>query len=336
MSFGYSVYFAESDRNRVIRWDPDQGTAQVVAGESTEPDQKLQKPYGLAIDNSGALLIADKLGARIARLSGGRLQAMAAQDTDGHRDPRPDSRRSYRPTFPKSPTAIVAEPEGAVLAACFNDNTVYRIHADGRLELVLGISPAVSYHITPVQENIPPGEVSTTPIYQPAGIVRRSDGTLFLVERGYQVVREYHPSRVLRSIFPLARQREWMERTELPSEMAVSAYHPVYPGALALDADETLYVAEVAHRCVLAVDLVQGKVRKVVQSRRSEGASPGGISALCFGPDGTAWVMDAGAGAIEAYQPTSRGLWTALGVRLTHVRNEPLVFPRGGAQIVAG
>ena len=50
MAFGYAVYFAEPDRNRVIRWDPDAGTAAVAAGEPTpaDPSQTLNKPYGLA------------------------------------------------------------------------------------------------------------------------------------------------------------------------------------------------------------------------------------------------------------------------------------------------
>ena len=127
-----------------------------------------------------------------------------------------------------------------------------------------------------------------------------------------------------------------MERSGVPAELALSAYHPAYPGALALDADEMLHIAEVAHRCVLAIDVEQGRVRRVVESRRNPGPLPGGISALAFGPDGTAWVMDAGAGAVEAYEPTPEGAWNPLGVSLGEIRGEPLALPAGGAQMVLG
>jgi hypothetical protein len=336
VAFGYAVYFAEPDRNRVIRWDPDQGTAQVVAGASPDPDQKLRKPYGLAVDGSGALLIADKLNSRIVRLVGGRLEALPLVDVDGHRDRLPESRASYRPKPPMAPTGLFSEPGGTFLAACFNDNTLYRVHPDGRLELVLGLSPSRAYHITEVRGNVPPAELAETPLNEPTGVVARGDGTIFLIERGYQIVREYHPDRGLRSLFPLGRRGDWMERSGVPAELSLSAYHPAYPGAVALDADDNLHLAEVAHRCVLAIDLDQGRVRRVVESRRGAGPGPGGIGALAFGPDGTAWVMDAGAGVIEAYEPTPRGAWNSLGVSLDEICGEPLALPEGGAQIAIG
>lgn len=338
MAFGYAVYFAEAERDRVIRWDPDLGVADVVAGEPpvADPSQKLWKPYGLAWDASGDLVIADKFHNRIVRLKNGRLEPVVLRDVNGHRNPRPDSHAGYKPRPPRTPTGLFAETGGAILAACFNDGTVYRIFPDGRLELVLGITPSRSYHIGQVREVIPPGEVGDTPIYRPLGAVKRSDGTIFLIERGYQVVREFHPGRGLRSIFPLSRQREWMERTSVPNEVAATAYHPSCPAALALDAKENLYIAELGHRCVLAVDFAAGKVRRVVESRAKPSPPPTGISALAFGPDGTAWVMDSGAGVVEAYRPEPQGPWTPLGISLSKIRGEPLMFPAGSAQILTG
>lgn len=338
MTFGYSVYFAEPDRNRIIRWSPDQGTAAVVAGEPTTPDrtQTLSEPYGLAWDSTGSLLISDKFHQRIVRLRNGRLEELVLRDVDGHRQPRSDSRAGYKPSPPNSPTGLFSEPGGTILAAFFGEGTIYRIFPDGRLELVLGITPSRSHHIGQVQETVAPGEVGNAALFRPVGVLRRSDGTMFFIERGYQVVREYHPSRGLRSVFPLSRQPEWRTRSAVPAEMSLSLYHPSYPASLALDSKDNLYLAEVGHRCVLAIDFAQGKVRRVLESRRKPGPNPGGISALTFGPDGTAWVIDAGAGVVEAYLPKPQGPWTPLGIRLSSVRGEPLTLPEGGAQIVTG
>ena len=338
MAFGYAVYFSDRPGNRVIRWDPDSGSADVVAGESADgaEDQKLKDPYGLAFGPGGKLYIADKLHHRIVRLSHGKLEAFPLKDTTGHRNPLPTSRRAYRPMPVWSPAGLFAERKGTLLAAFYNDGTAYRIHPDGRLELLLGIAPCRPYHILDRPETVPPAQVGSTPLFEPSGVASRSDGTLFLIERGFQTLREYHPTRGYRSVFPFSRYGQSRGTARAPEQAKISEYAATYPAGLALDAKGTLYLAEIWHRCILEIDVAKGKVRRVMESRKTPGTGQGGICGLAFGPDGTAWVIDGAAGQIEAYEPQAKKPWKPLGVVLKTVRKEPLRFKVGGAGIVAG
>lgn len=338
MAFGYGVYFTDREKNRVVRWNPDSGETDVVAGEPTDgaPDQRLRDPYALAWDSDGRLLITDKLHHRIVRLKNGRLEELQVKDKDGHRSRRPDSRRGYFPTPLRSPSGLFVEKGGTLLATYYNDHTAYRIQADGRLELLLGISPCRPYFIAERRESVPPPEVADTPLFKPAGILAGSDGMVYLIERGYQVVREFHPKRGYLSLFPLARQGESRGKPHAPEQCPISEYCPVYPGSLALDAKGTLFVTEVFHRCILEVDLSGRKVRRVMESASPAGQGMGGISGLTFGTDGTAWIVDGAAGLVQGYETSAKKPWKPLGAALKEIKGNPLRFPSGGAGIVIG
>lgn len=336
MPFNYNVYFTERDRGRVVRWSPDSGKVDVVAGEPPDGDesQTLSQPYGLAFDTDGCLLIADKQHHRICRLKGGRLEALRLRDANGHRAKRPDSRPGYNPEL-WCPTGLWMEPGGALLCTFADDYTIYRIQRNGDLELLLGITRNRPYHFTGIRESVPPREVADTPVNTPTGILARSDGTIFFIERIPQAVREYHPARGLRCVFPVSKRLEGSRLCVVPEKMAVQDYHPAFPGSLALDADETLYLTDIYHGCILRVD-PGGTLTKVLQIDRKPGMVEGGPAAVAFGPDGTAWVLNNVRQAVEAYAPTPQGRWKEKGVRLTAIGGQPLQLPRAGSGIVVG
>lgn len=338
MGFGYAVYFTDRAGKRVIRWDPDEGTAEVVAGEPPDGDrsQKLDDhPHGVAFDPRGSLLVSDDF--RICRVRNGRLEALVLRDPTGHRERCPESPAAYDPRQLVGPSGMVPEPGGTLLCAFLRDHTVYRIHPSGDLELVLGVPKVRGYQFGVPREVIPPEEIHCAPVFSPDSIVTRRDGTIFFTEKGYLLLREYHPERGLRSVFPLGLQSHFSDRSSAPEQAAIASYHPSRPGTLALDRAETLYLAETRHGCVLEIDPERGKVRRVLESRKPESESPGGISALTFGPDGTAWVMDASASLIEAYVPDRKGPWKPLDVGLGSVNGKPLRFPAGtSAGMVTG
>ena len=337
MAFGYKVWFTERARNRVVRWNPDTGEAVVVAGEPKDgdPAQKLSDPYGLAFDPEGCLLVADKLNGRICRLKDDRLEPLALKDMNGHRAPRPETPAGYDRSL-RCPTGLFREKGNTLLCAFADDYTVYRIHADGRLELLLGMVRNRNYHFTGLVPEVPPQEVPRTPIDVPTGIVGRSDGTIFFIERIPQVLRRYHPARGLECVFPLSRQAEYRRKWDVPETVPLGDYHPACPGSLALDQDETLYVTEIQHGCVLRIDFEAKEVRTVLRTPRPEGTGRGGPAAVAFGPDGTAWVLNSVSGSVEAYRPTVQAPWTPMGPRLTAVRGEPLRLPMAGSGIVTG
>lgn len=339
MPLGYALYFSERKKNRIVRWDPDSGETRVVAGGagSGDPSQQLNDPYGLAINDSGELLVSDKLNHRICRLRNGRLEQLEVRDTDGHRSRRPDSPAGYDPATLYSPSALYFEKGGTLLVAFYDDGTIYRIHPNGRLEHLLGLIPNRPYAHEAPRQNVSVNEVKFIPLRHPVGIIARSNGTLFFIERGTQVVREYHPARGLRSLFNLSQMSTWFQRTEAPSRGRMDSYHPVSPVSLALDRNEELYLCDNLHGAVLKLRPDDGTFVRVVYSRRSPvSCSDSGPLAVVFGTDGTAWVANAEGQVIQSYTVGGGDQWTPGPWTLQKVNGEDLELIGGGLGLVLG
>ena len=66
------------------------------------------------------------------------------------------------------------------------------------------------------------------------------------------------------------------------------------------------------------------------------GPATGGISAVAFGVDGTAWVLNSMEGVVQGYQPRSQGEWTPTSQRLTEIGGKPVKLPDAGSGIAVG
>jgi sugar lactone lactonase YvrE len=328
VSFGYKVYFTERARNRVVCWDPDRGDSEVVAGEPKDgaADQKLKSPYGLAMDSAGCLLIADKRNSRLCRLRNGRLEKVQTRDGDGHRR----SRFTERVDNPENPTGVFVEKGGTLLVAYSDDFTIYRVRADGTLQLVLGVPPNRHALFEGYFETVKADKLPQTPLHMPTGVVEASDGTIYFIERGYQAVREYKLGGDLKSVF--MRGQDLGPVQPLPKKLSRFGFWPRYPSGLALDARENLYVADFVYGCVFMADLGSGDVTTISTGAGSKPA------AICFGPDGTLWVLDLGLAQVKGYRKSSRGAWQAAEATLK-TESDPAALScaaLGGAGIVCG
>lgn len=336
MTFGYDIYLSEHDRNRVIRWSPDTGHVEVIAGEPADgdPSQTLKGPYGLAFDADHNLLIADKYNHRICRLRGGRLEELR---------PRDASRRPGDPWHqPKlmCPTGLWFEPSGSILCSYPDEGAIYRIRRNGTLQLVLGLDRRYdSKHPWCYGPDVPPEDVPHAPLDSPAGVVAHEDGTIVFIERSAQSLREFHPRRGLRYMFRNDRRGAFFRRRDLPETIVVDEYHPAFPASLTLDADDVLHVTDIQHGCILRLHRACGVLTRVLQVSRASSSALGGPNALAFGPDGTAWVFNTVRNAVEAWRPTGSGPWIDLEVRLTEVGGSPFrvrADRAGGTGLVAG
>ena len=305
--FGYKIYFTERPKNRVMCWDPDSDDLTVVAGEPADgaKDQLLEEPYGLALAHDGSLLVTDKHHNRICRIRGERLEPMATRDASGS---RARLKERYR-DMPATPTSMWPMPDGTLLCTYCDDGTIYRIQRDGSLELFLGKPRDGTFAISGCRAVVPPEDVPGTPVVFPTDIVARDDGTVFFIERGYEVVREYHPQRGLRSISATDRRKQWSMRGTVPDSIPLAEFQPVYPTSLALDSEGRLFIADSGVRCVLRIN--EDKTAScVMRSPKPEKPVGGGPAGITFGPDGVLWVLDTSHGTLQGLSSSGGDGWT--------------------------
>lgn len=335
MAIGYALYFCERLKNRVIRWAPDSGDVTVVAGESGGGDrhQLLDDPYGLAFDTSGKLLIADKRNHRIVRVDSGQVTAVQMRDTDGHRRKDDASPGWFDPTVFTCPGSLWREAGGTILCALFADNTIYRLHPSGRMELVLGRTKNRYYNYERPTYSTPPQPGRDVVLASPTSAVSKSDGTLYFIERHTNVIRRFHPSTGMISVFPLEASVRQSRYQPVPEQGDLAGYSVGYAASIALDLDERVYVCDALRGCVLRLDEGAKEYTRVTPMGEDSAGRP---SAACFAADGTVWLADSGQQCIQSYLVLPDGRWRRHSYRLTGVGGHPLALAGGGMGLVAG
>ncbi len=307
MTYGYQIYFSERIRNRVVRWHPDSGAVAIVAGDGAtgpEDDQQLHDPYGLASDESGHLLISDKLRHRVVRLTN-RLETVPMGNVE--KAGINGIHRSRDMDRPRCPTGMSRGKGGSTVVAMSDDHSIRRLFPDGRMAVILGIADGGPTLFGDPPATVPEALVRSTPVRTPANVLERRDGSMIYIERGYQLVRQYTPGRGIISLFPIERMREWRGRRDAPAQIAMHDYCPVYPTALAEDATGALFLADAWHRCVWEVDLAHGRLSQVTTTSVGPLRGDGGPAAMACGPDGIVWVLDYGEGRVTGHVRTASG-----------------------------
>jgi len=167
-----NLYIAERSGNAVRKVTPDgiistiagTGTAGPPAGETgVATNQMLNLPQGLALDSSGALLIADTGNNRVRRLtSDGIITTVAGSGVAGFSgDGGPATAAALN-----GPTAVGFDSAGNLYITDTNNQRVRRVGADGIIETVAGSgiagfngdgSPATAYSLNS------PSAVQTAP-----------------------------------------------------------------------------------------------------------------------------------------------------------------------------
>ncbi|MEU3510726.1 RICIN domain-containing protein [Streptomyces longwoodensis] len=138
-----TLYIADTDNHRVRQVTPD-GRIRTVAGTGTPgfsgdggpaAAAQLNSPYGLAVDGTGTLYIADADNHRIRSVSrDGTISTVAGTGTDGFSgDGGPAT--SARLDFPLS---VAADATGTLYIADHNNHRVRRVAGDGTISTVAG------------------------------------------------------------------------------------------------------------------------------------------------------------------------------------------------------
>ncbi|MGW7712198.1 NHL domain-containing protein [Streptomyces sp. wa1063] len=181
-----TVYVADSANNRIRKITAD-GKISTVAGTGAAgsggdngraASAQLNKPYGVAVDSTGALYIAEFGGHRIRRVAAdGKITTFAGTGAAGSAgDGGPAGSAQLN-----APYAVAVDRDDAVYIADSVNHRVRRVAGDGKISTVAGTGTAGFAGDD--------GPATAAKLNKPYGIVVDTTGTLYISEYGNHRVR---------------------------------------------------------------------------------------------------------------------------------------------------
>ncbi len=186
-----NLYIADRSNDR-IRKVNSKGVISTVAGSGVDgffgdagPALKanLSKPFGVAVDNKGAIYIADRGNNRIRRVDAHGIISTVAGD--GAFFFIGDNGPAYRASI-AGPTGVAVDSEGSIYVADRNNNRIRKVNSMGMIRTIAG---------TGQQEYNGDAEVAReTNLYLPFGVALDPEGKLLVIDRSHYRIRRVDPN----------------------------------------------------------------------------------------------------------------------------------------------
>jgi hypothetical protein len=264
-------------------------------------------PYGVALDSSGNLFVADKSNHTIREVtSAGVVTTIAGMaGAFGSVDGTGDLARF------NEPTGVAVGTGGEVYVADSINNTIRRIAAGGVVTTLAG---------TAGDAGVTDGTGTAALFNQPYGVAISSSGNLFVVEYGSDTIREVTQAGVVTTLAGIAGTAGHADGTGTAASFA-------QPTGIAIDGSGNLYVADAGNNTIRKVTSA-GVVTTIAGSAGTTGSADGtGAAARFNSPRGVAvdsngnvFVADAGNSAVRMISPA--GVVTTLAGRPGNFANE--------------
>ena len=163
-----TIYVADTG-NHAIRRVATDGTVTTIAGDGlagfqdgTGASARFNAPIGIALDRTGALLVADSCNDRIRRIEpSGSVRTLAGDGMPGLLDGLAASARF------DTPTGILVGADGRVTVADTGNDAIRRISSDGQVTTVRTVDSTGAPFF----------------LVRPIGLVEFPDGRLYVAER---------------------------------------------------------------------------------------------------------------------------------------------------------
>ncbi len=251
-----NVYIADAIDHRVRRVTPS-GVILTVAGNGHPGFQGdggpavnalLNSPYGLAVDLSGNLYIADLGNGRVRRVSPDGVIRTIAGGGQG----RAGSGGGDALASKLSPRNVAVAPDGSLYISDFSDHRIYKVAAEGRISLAAGASLNAPAGLAPdaagalyvadsgnnrvckidrgLVVTVAGGGNATSPLSAPTGLAFDAAGNLYIADSG---------------------NRRVVKRTPAGAVTVIAGFSDDAPRDIAFDRAGFLYVA--ARKRVLRV-----------------------------------------------------------------------------------
>jgi len=176
-----NVYVAEYGNHRIRKITP-QGVVTTLAGstqgfqDGTGTSAQFSNPYGLAIDSSGNLYVADSFNNRIRKMTPqGVVTTLAGSGTAGHRDgpgiePDPDPDTDTGARF-QNPCGVAVDSEGNVYVAEYGNHRIRKMTPQGVVTTLAGST-----------QGFQDGTGTSAQFNNPYGVAIDSSGNLYVAD----------------------------------------------------------------------------------------------------------------------------------------------------------
>jgi sugar lactone lactonase YvrE len=188
-----SVYVADAgDAQRIRRVAPD-GTVSTIAGSAVgyadgpATRARFNTPSGLALDASGALLVADTGNNAIRRVApDGSVSTLAGSTTPGFRD-GPSGSAQFN-----GPIGIAVDGRGRVIVADTYNDRIRAINPDGTVTTIAGAG----------RQGWADGRAEEAQFDTPCGVAVDAASNIYVADTGNSAIRRISPDGVVTTIAP--------------------------------------------------------------------------------------------------------------------------------------
>ena len=210
-----NIYISDAGNHRVrviapngfIRTIAGNGTAGFAGDDGPASASHLNSPYGLALDSSGNLYIADLGNARIRRITPSGLISTVAGGGSLAAGGANEGSNASLVAF-KSPRNIAINDAGILYISDFGAHRVYRMALDGTLTTIAGTGyPGYSGD----------GPAPFTQLNYPTAVAADHSGNVYIADSGNHLIRRVRVG-----------QLTSIARSALPTGLAYDGYYTLY------------------------------------------------------------------------------------------------------------
>ena len=150
------------------------GTGQAKFNDGNSAKASFYYPWGIALDNKGAVLVADTTNHRIRKISGGKVTTLAGSGKAGLADGKGTAAKFY------NPQAIVVDSADTTWVADTSNHAIRTIGSDGTVTIIAGSGAAA----------FKDGKSAVARFNAPAGLEHDNKSTLFISDYGNHRIRK--------------------------------------------------------------------------------------------------------------------------------------------------
>jgi sugar lactone lactonase YvrE/Tfp pilus assembly protein PilE len=220
-----TVYVADTNNNRIRKISP-AGVVSTLAGstfgfaDGTGAAAQFNYPYGVAVDSSGSVYVADFYNNRIRKISpAGVVSTLAGSGTAGSSDGTGTVAQFG------NPAGAAVDSSGTVYVADYNNHSIRKITPAGVVSTLAGSGTA----------GFADGTGAAAQFFQPTGVAVDASGTVY--------VADYYNCRI-RKISPAGVVSTLAGSTPGFADGTAAEAQFLGPGGVAVDASGTVYVAD--------------------------------------------------------------------------------------------